>query len=268
MAPLVVQAPCSAELSSAPISVVQIRQSTTGVFSDLFFRLSCLVFVHQGSKRVSLPDDVHLEGASGDVFLFSGHGLATVMNRAWSGEDYLATLVAYPVADLRTVFPDLGSTPPVQVATKARSRVFASLDGVTAAMQADLPEDVRRHRLLEPLHWLKAEGYVLAPAPPGPAERIRALFESDLSHPWRSEDAARHLSVSPATLRRMLSRSGQSFSKLLTTTRLEHGLAQLQTSDRSVSEIAMSCGFANPSHFSDAFKSRFGLSPRQIRSAA
>lgn len=248
-------------------SLAQIRQSTTGTFSDLFFRRSCLVFVEQGSKRVSLRDAPDLEGGPGDLFLFSGNALATIQNRSWSGEDYVATVIAYPSAVLHSVFGEGTTSRPVQVVPGDESQVFRALDGVRALESAHLPEAVLEHRRAEPLQWLKAEGYVLAPVPLGPAERIRQMIESDLTHPWRSEDAARHLAVSPATLRRTLSRSGQSFSKLLTTTRLEHSLTLLQTTDRPVSEVAMHCGFANPSHFSDAFKGRFGLSPRQIRAA-
>lgn len=253
-------------MSLPSIAVGQIRQSTSGVFSDLFFRANCLVFVQQGEKRVRLRDAPALEGGPGDVFLFAGRALATVENRTWSGQDYVATVLAYPDDVVRAVFPAQPAPAPVQLVT-GHSRVFASLKGVLAAAQSDLPPAVLEHRRLEPLHWLQAEGYALTPSPAGPAEQIRALIESNLTHPWRAEDGARHLAVSEATLRRQLSRTGQSFSKLLTTTRLEHGLVRLQTTSDNVSEIAMDCGFASPSHFSDTFKTRFGLSPRQIRSS-
>jgi AraC-like DNA-binding protein len=50
-------------------------------------------------------------------------------------------------------------------------------------------------------------------------------------------------------------------SKILLNTRLEYGLALLQTTTSNVSEIAYGCGFSTPSHFADLFKKRSGLQP-------
>ena len=77
-----------------------------------------------------------------------------------------------------------------------------------------------------------------------------------------------HFAMSEATMRRWLSKSGQGFAKTLLNTRLEHGLSLLQTTDDRISEIALDCGFKTPSHFSDAFRKRFGIKPKDIRLAA
>lgn len=44
-------------------------------------------------------------------------------------------------------------------------------------------------------------------------------------------------------------------------------LADGRAADRSIFEIALSCGFNDPAHFSRAFKRRFGVSPRTYRQA-
>ena len=143
-----------------------------------------------------------------------------------------------------------------------------SLDGVQQALCAPaLPANVLQHRLLEPLLWLKATGAAVrrhcakAPAP---------KFKTSLRAPRITPGALRKslsfwLSAKP-TLRRQLSRTGDSFSKILRSTRLELGLARLQTTEASITEIALSCGFATPSHFSQAFKQRFGCMLKAIRS--
>ncbi|MEO0868169.1 MAG: AraC family transcriptional regulator [Cyanobacteria bacterium J06642_11] len=98
-----------------------------------------------------------------------------------------------------------------------------------------------------------------------PLSKIRRLIETDLGHPWRSNEVAEHFSISEATMRRWLAKSGQGFSKILQNTRLEHGLSLLQSTDIAIAEIALDCGFKSPSHFSDSFKKRFGIKPSQIR---
>ena len=129
-----------------------------------------------------------------------------------------------------------------------------------------VPDPIRQHRLLEPLIWLKYHGIQLSPREEEePLTKVRRLIQTDLSHPWRSPEIAAHFSISESTMRRWLSKSGQGFSKTLHNTRLEHGLALLQTTNTPISAIALDCGFNTPSHFSDSFKKRFGIKPSEIR---
>lgn len=248
--------------------MARIRQSTTGTFEDLSFRSTCLIFVEEGVKRVVSGGAEVLVGEPGDVLVFTGNATATITNRVVEAEIYSATVIAYPDSVIAAVFGPVPPSPPVQLVSSADSRVFSALEPAWEAWRADLPPAVLDHRLVEPLQWLAAEGRVIGPRAPGPAEQIRTLIETDLSHPWRAEDAARHLAMSEATLRRHLSRSGHTFSRLLTTTRLERGLALLQTTELPISEVGSMCGFATPSHFSEAFKARFGLPPSGIRARA
>ena len=83
-----------------------------------------------------------------------------------------------------------------------------------------------------------------------------------------ANEVAEHFAMSEATMRRWLSKTGQGFAKILLHTRLERGLSLLQTTDDQISEIALDCGFKTPSHFSDAFRKRFGIKPKDIRLAA
>jgi AraC family transcriptional regulator len=47
--------------------------------------------------------------------------------------------------------------------------------------------------------------------------------------------------------------------------RLRKAAAMLRTGNTPIAEIAMQCGFRNPSHFSVKFHARFGVSPSQFR---
>jgi AraC-like DNA-binding protein len=81
-------------------------------------------------------------------------------------------------------------------------------------------------------------------------------------------DVAIELNVSTRTLQRLLSRAGTDFS-----TRLQHCRAQraaaLLAQGRPVNEVARSCGFRSPSHFSAVvFPGWFGISPSEFRQLA
>jgi len=47
--------------------------------------------------------------------------------------------------------------------------------------------------------------------------------------------------------------------------RLRKAAAMLRTASTPIAEIAIQCGFRNPSHFSVKFHARFGVSPSQFR---
>ena len=48
--------------------------------------------------------------------------------------------------------------------------------------------------------------------------------------------------------------------------RLDAAAVQLRTTSCSVLEILLDCGFENASYFTDAFRARFGCTPRAYRS--
>lgn len=58
---------------------------------------------------------------------------------------------------------------------------------------------------------------------------------------------------------------GTSPGKWLTQKRLDHAKLLIETSRKSVSEVAFNSGFENLSHFSRIFKERYGLSPLQYK---
>jgi len=47
--------------------------------------------------------------------------------------------------------------------------------------------------------------------------------------------------------------------------RLERAADRLRRTDYSVTDVALAVGFESPAHFSRAFKTRFGCSPRAYR---
>ncbi|GAB5469259.1 MAG: AraC family transcriptional regulator [Rhodospirillales bacterium] len=255
------------------VAIFPISQATTATFADLYFRLTFLFFIERGSKEVETPTQGQMLGEEGDLMIFPPGSMVTMVNRPVLGADYRALGVCFTHDLIDTVYGDL-PTPPeakgVQVLPAATHHPAEILALIQATLNdTALPETIRQHRLLEPLIWLREQGvYLPTQVQDQPISRVRSLIETDLSHPWMADEVAEHFAMSEATMRRWLAKTGQGFAKILLHTRLEHGLRLLQTTDAQVSQIALACGFKTPSHFSDAFRKRFGIKPKDIRSAA
>lgn len=260
------------DLGRSDVSILPITQATTATFTDLYFRLTFLFFVQAGSKRVLSPPQDELIGEEGDLLIFPAGSMVTMENRPVMDKDYRAVGVSFSDDLIDTVFADqrpTASAAGIQVVRAHPSRPMQILPMIRETLEnQSLPEPILRHRLLEPLVWLRHNGYQLrSRGEESPLNKVRGLIETDLTRSWRASDVAGGLAMSEATLRRRLSMAGQGFAKILLHTRLEHGLSQLQSTDIPISEIALTCGFGTPSHFSDAFKKRFGIRPKEIRTA-
>ncbi|QBD80209.1 AraC family transcriptional regulator [Ktedonosporobacter rubrisoli] len=59
--------------------------------------------------------------------------------------------------------------------------------------------------------------------------------------------------------------TGQTPHQFVINTRLEHSQHLLRETDQPLSQVALAVGFQTQSHFTQAFKHRFGVTPRQYR---
>jgi AraC-like DNA-binding protein len=254
------------------VTVLSISQATAATFTDLFIGLAFLCFIQTGSKRVACPVNGEIVGSEGDLLVFPPGSIVTLENRPMLNATYRAEGAYFVPELLDVVFPERPnpSRPAgIQVIRAEPARPHALLGLIKATLaEKDLPAPVRRHRLLEPLIWLRHQGVRLPPqAARQPMLQVRRLIETDLSRPWRIADVAGHFAMSEATLRRWLGTSSPGFASILHKTRLERGLALLQTTSLPISQIALECGFRTQSHFADSFRKRFGIKPSSIRSS-
>ena len=99
--------------------------------------------------------------------------------------------------------------------------------------------------------------------------RATRFVEEHLREPGLGAAAvASALGVSVRHLHRVFASQGQTLGEYVRERRLQQCRAALEDErwrDRSVTEIAFSCGFSDSAHFSRSFKSRFGISPRKFR---
>jgi AraC-like DNA-binding protein len=103
------------------------------------------------------------------------------------------------------------------------------------------------------------------------AQAFRVYIESRLTDPeLKPEEVASHFGISSRYLRTVLSADGESFSSYILRRRLERCARLLRDPDWSrsnITEIAFQSGFSNVTHFGQAFKARYGVTPRDYRFA-
>ncbi len=92
------------------------------------------------------------------------------------------------------------------------------------------------------------------------------IIEQRFSESIRLSTVADELHINSSYLSRLfLSETGTSFSACLSHTRISHAKEMLRTTEYSVEEIAVRCGFCNSSHFIKFFHAAEGMTPMQYR---
>ncbi len=80
------------------------------------------------------------------------------------------------------------------------------------------------------------------------------------------KDVAKHCNISYQYLSRMFKTTmGKGFNEYITFLRLREAEKMLLSSDKDITEIALSCGFSSPSYFIERFKKIKGITPKQFR---
>ncbi|MEY4761199.1 MAG: hypothetical protein RLZZ200_1055 [Pseudomonadota bacterium] len=100
-------------------------------------------------------------------------------------------------------------------------------------------------------------------------ERIRAVVREQLFDPELSvATIAERVNLSTSYVHRLFTAEGRTLGAWMWEQRLEASCRMLKSQDgtgRSITEVAHAVGFKDLAHFSRAFKSSFGCSPREYR---
>jgi AraC-like DNA-binding protein len=236
------------------------------------FPAPAVIFVLDGEKEFHV-DGRRLAVRSGDAVLLSPVEAIDVVNIPPADRPYRSVMIdfAAPVLDaFRRGFPELAAQgrSPAPFARLRSGRLVEAADHALAGFAADpgLSAEAMRHRLVELLLLLAEQGITWRPAAAERAsERLRLLVAAQPSAEWTGAEAARRLGMSEATLRRRLRAEGSGFTRILTDTRLEHGMVLLYAAAGSIAEVALACGYRSPSRFAGLFRARFGLIPSALR---
>ncbi len=97
-------------------------------------------------------------------------------------------------------------------------------------------------------------------------ERIRLLATETMDAKLSLEDIAREVGASPFHLARIFrEETGLPIHRYRSRLRLREALDRLTQGEDDLTRLALALGYASHSHFTDAFRSTFGLSPSAFR---
>jgi transcriptional regulator GlxA family with amidase domain len=92
------------------------------------------------------------------------------------------------------------------------------------------------------------------------------LMEANIEDPLTTDEIANLVGVSRRQLERLFRQYlGAMPSKYYLGLRLAKARSQLQRTSKSVVQISLACGFSSAAHFSNAYRERFGVTPREDR---
>jgi transcriptional regulator GlxA family with amidase domain len=97
---------------------------------------------------------------------------------------------------------------------------------------------------------------------------VVAWIQAHVAEPCTVDHLARAVNMSPSYLSRLFrEQTGRSPASFVREQRLRRAYELIQTTFLSIKEIMAAVGWNDPSHFSRAFKRRFGVSPQGLRDA-
>ena len=159
----------------------------------------------------------------------------------------------------------------------ATSAGMAATADVVLALIAEmttpaLMREVARVLLLDRLRMANTEQpkgtSALVSLPEGPLREALKTMETTLEFPRSTSQIARGVGLSTRQLERLFARYlGKSPQAYYRDLRLHRARTLIETSNLSLTEIALSCGFETPAHFARVFKLRYGMTPRVLRSS-
>jgi transcriptional regulator GlxA family with amidase domain len=92
------------------------------------------------------------------------------------------------------------------------------------------------------------------------------LMEANIEDPLATDEIAGLVGISRRQLERLFRQYlGAMPSKYYLNLRLAKARTQLQRTSKSVVQISLASGFASAAHFSNAYRDRFGVTPREER---
>lgn len=198
------------------------------------------------------------EGRLSDARSILNRILTSIYSLASSRMEFLKSCVLELVVMMSRAAVEAGAPPASVLGTNYRSLVeLSEIDD-----EEELSAWVRR--MLETL----IDGIRRNDAFPHSVLLLRAVkyMQSHLHEHLRRDDIARIAGISPSHFSKLVAeRMGRSFSHLLTQMRVNRAKELLTCTDRSLTEIAMECGFYDQSHFNKAFRSDTSESPGEYR---
>jgi AraC-like DNA-binding protein len=173
--------------------------------------------------------------------------------RQFAGSDWSPATIAFearytPSPACQSLWPN----------TRFLSGQEASWIDVPIAFLA-LPNRTNGNPSLLPGEEVERSGYEIV-------ETLKLMLPSYLDEgPPSLAEIAELAGVSMRSFQRKLSYAGLTYSDLIDTVRFENASKLLRDTDCKIIEVAFSSGYADPAHFTRAFRRMAGVTPRQFR---
>jgi AraC family transcriptional regulator, exoenzyme S synthesis regulatory protein ExsA len=235
-----------------------------------------LIFVMKGVKLLHFPDRT-LQISSGEVILLR-KGIYVMAEYIGDGLDFEAMMLFLPVQLLRTLWAaaEGGSKQPdehclVFPATALihgfREGFRKYFDNPPSNFEALLPLKQKEILLLliSGTHGQAVKGFIRSAVSAGPTD-LDFVVNSYLLQPVSVAELANLSNCSLAKFKRDFQRLYNSSPRTwISRKRLEHARMLLRNTDRSVTEIALDCGFESASYFIRLFKKQYQCTPTELR---
>ncbi len=246
---------------------MQMSQTATATCRRLSATDPGLVMVRQGRKIIQQENGEIVVPAGSGVILPTGIEF-DITNEVSGTGFYEAMVVYFDPAILPTMpAPQTKAVEQVTSLGHVKPEFLAALESAVQALDdPSLPSEIAAHRFSELLLWVQAQGHsIVKPRTQNLLNEVRKLLSTEPSAKWTTTQIAGELGVSEATLRRKLAKAGSTLTDIAIDVRMTSALALLQTSEESITGVAMAVGYDSPSRFAMRFRNRFGVSPSDFR---
>jgi AraC-like DNA-binding protein len=245
---------------------------------DMTIDEPALIVVLDGIKEVHIAGDM-FEFHPGEPFVLPAGQSFDIVNRPdeTSGR-YRAVFITLPRDLVRRVAQAHPRRAKATVASPRKPHdpgidltaqtVDTISHAATALSRTDLDASLAEHRVMEILLLIGHVPAIARSDAATVAERTRHHIALAPMDPWRSQDIARLLGVSTATLRRRLAEERTSLRLILAAERMRRARAMIEDGERNIAVIAAACGYSSRSHFAASFRSAHGASPHSLIRAA
>lgn len=236
-------------------------------------RSNYMLTIHDTDYEVEAAGGRRLQVASGDIvivneslrqsFTLPGTQLAAIVLEEQRMAEIAPAIRAQPIHHVPSAMPGAAL-----VAGYARMLLAnAPLDGTAARLASGHLYE------LAALALGRREDRTAGDLPGIGGARL-ALLKQDMTRNLTDPEldiaaVARRQGVTPRYVQRLFEREGTTFGQFLRDARLDLARSHLEAaSGIPISRVAFDCGFGDLSHFNRAFRSRFGVTPSEIRAAA
>ena len=100
-------------------------------------------------------------------------------------------------------------------------------------------------------------------------QKVHAFLKhlgKSLDHPWSLEEMAKHCGVKRTQFTNLIKQvTGYSPTRYLNRVRLEKACELLRTTNRSIMDITLDCGYSSSQYFAEAFKKSARMTPTEYR---